>query len=440
MSTSMIQRHVARSSAATTLLLAAVAGAMAACGALDVSDPTVIEEGELNNAAGARLLRGDALEKFYVAFGEAASEGALMSDEFFSDPPAFYVQTGTQWEERLYDQRESRSATYGNPTAFEYWLDARRAASVAIPKLRAYATDAETGEIYVLRGFGALRLAEDICPGFPLHDVVDLQPVYGTPLTTDQAFERAVADLDTALSLATDSARILNFAAVAKARALLGLGRFADAATAVASVPTDFTVNALYSPGTAPNPLLPVKFNELSRSVANQDGGTGLDFVAATDPRVQTTAAGTAVDGVTTMYGAAKYPSEDAPIVAASGIEARLIEAEAALNASQGTWLTILNELRATQVVPALPPLADPGSTAARIDLLFRERAFWLFATGHRLGDLRRLISRYGRATEVVFPTGVYRLGGVYSVAASVPFNPTREAAFNPAVTGCTES
>ena len=31
------------------------------------------------------------------------------------------------------------------------------------------------------------------------------------------------------------------------------------------------------------------------------------------------------------------------------------------------------------------------------MDLLFSERAFWMFATGHRLGDMRRLIRQYGR-------------------------------------------
>ena len=44
-----------------------------------------------------------------------------------------------------------------------------------------------------------------------------------------------------------------------------------------------------------------------------------------------------------------------------------------------------------------LAALADPGTPAAREDLMFRERAFWLFGTGHRLGDMRRMIRQYGR-------------------------------------------
>jgi len=47
--------------------------------------------------------------------------------------------------------------------------------------------------------------------------------------------------------------------------------------------------------------------------------------------------------------------------------------------------------------VAELAALTDPGTAEARVDLLFRERAFWFFLTGHRQGDLRRLIRQYGR-------------------------------------------
>ena len=65
-----------------------------------------------------------------------------------------------------------------------------------------------------------------------------------------------------------------------------------------------------------------------------------------------------------------------------------------------------LNGARAT--VPGLASLSDPGTPDARVDLTFRERAFWMFMTGHRLGDLRRLVRQYGRGSETVFPTGAY--------------------------------
>jgi hypothetical protein len=173
-------------------------------------------------------------------------------------------------------------------------------------------------------------------------------------------------------------------------------------------------------------------------SVADRDGGNGLDFVSASDPRVQTTEYDTAPDGVTGLFLADKYSGFDAPIVLASGVEARLIEAEAALQAGDGAWLTIINDLRATQIAPPLPALSDPGTPEARVDLLFRERAFWLFGTGQRLADLRRLIRQYGRAPEVEFPTGTHVIGLPYGTATSIPFPAVLETPFSPEVTGCT--
>jgi hypothetical protein len=98
----------------------------------------------------------------------------------------------------------------------------------------------------------------------------------------------------------------------------------------------------------------------------------------------------------------------------ATGVEAGLIAAEAALQTNPGTWLADLNALRAAApstylaLDSAMGPLADPGTDSGRVSLMFRERAFWLFGTGTRLGDMRRLIRQYGRDQSTVFPTGPY--------------------------------
>jgi len=67
---------------------------------------------------------------------------------------------------------------------------------------------------------------------------------------------------------------------------------------------------------------------------------------------------------------------------------------------------------------------------------MFSERAFWLFGTGHRLGDLRRLVRHYGRAAESVFPTGAYFKGGVYGSDVNLPI-PLEESNNPLAQTGC---
>ena len=85
-------------------------------------------------------------------------------------------------------------------------------------------------------------------------------------------------------------------------------------------------------------------------------------------------------------------------------------------------WLTTLNALRAASPMAAqLPPLVDPGTTAARQDMLFHERAMWMYLTAHRLGDMRRLIRQYQRPTETVFPTGAYFKGGSYGTDVNLP-------------------
>jgi hypothetical protein len=77
---------------------------------------------------------------------------------------------------------------------------------------------------------------------------------------------------------------------------------------------------------------------------------------------------------------------------------------------------------------PAALTAADiPATAAGREDLLFRERALTLYLTSHRLGDLRRLISQYGRSSESVFPTGPYnpgsasKAGTVYGTDVNLP-------------------
>ena len=64
--------------------------------------------------------------------------------------------------------------------------------------------------------------------------------------------------------------------------------------------------------------------------------------------------------------------------------------------------------------------ITDPGTTpdtAARTNLMFYERAFWLFSTGHRLGDMRRLLRQYEHPDSIVYPTGAWFKGGPYGDA-----------------------
>lgn len=430
-------RAAARLSAASCALALLLAG----CDPLEVDAPTVNLPEDFANAAGAEAMRAAAIRSFNSAISPEARFSGMLADEFIMGSS---TQSGAErfLDRRLSEEAEEEVDRAGS--AYERLHTARIEAAQAIRQLRAYAPNtppARIGQLFAFSGYAKLLLAEDYCPGMAFNEITpDHQLRYGRALTTDEMFDLALADLDTAVTLAADSARILGLARVGKARALLGLGRFAEAAEAAAPVPTDYVFEIEHTTE-APSQtnLLNFGTTRLRYSVADREGGNGLDFVSAGDPRVRVTARGRTFDNLNTGYSIDKYPTTTSPMVLASGIEARLIEAEAALRANDvTTWLGILNTLRAEAITPALPPLEDPGDERARVDLHFRERAFWLFATGHRLGDLRRLIRHYGRTPDEVFPTGDHHHGGPYGTATSIPF-PAETEGLNPNVTGCTE-
>jgi starch-binding outer membrane protein, SusD/RagB family len=140
------------------------------------------------------------------------------------------------------------------------------------------------------------------------------------------------------------------------------------------------------------------------------------------------------IPGGELQYVQQKYPARSSPSTIADGVEARLIEAEAALQTDPNAALTILNALRSNAALFALrgyattslPPLTLQATKAAQVDQLFKERAYWLFLTSHRLGDMRRLIRQYGRTAATVFPTGPYFKGGTYGTDVNSPV-PQRE-------------
>jgi hypothetical protein len=105
--------------------------------------------------------------------------------------------------------------------------------------------------------------------------------------------------------------------------------------------------------------------------------------------------------------------------------------------------MTILNALRGVAqnlgvvVTPVMTALPTPATRDAAIDLYFREKAFWTFSRGQRLGDLRRLVRQYQRTQASVFPSGTFFKGGTYG--ADVNFPITVDEQNNPEFKGCTD-
>jgi len=251
-----------------------------------------------------------------------------------------------------------------------------------------------------------------------------------------------------------------------KARAQLGLNQVAAAGATVAPVPTGFVYNHTFSANVGSNAIWGQPFSGGRYLVGDSVDGNArnirvfnaIPFFSSADPRTPsfytvTVTGGKAdtaksQDGLTLVRKLGRTAAQPVygqftSVTVTSGFDARLIEAEAQLAAGDPNWLTTLNTLRATPYVigtittPVMAPLADPGTAAARQDLLFREKAFWTFSRGQRLGDMRRLIRYYGRAATSVFPEGVHYRGGTYGTDVNLPV--PQEEQNNPKWTGCTD-
>lgn len=424
----------------------------AACGLLDTQQPNIVPEEDLGTPAGAETKRLGAISIFTLAkdgdFNPVAIPGS--EDTFNDNSDGHVLMSGILADEFVnpgfipsrseVDYRVIQPVTAGLGAFFQSLHRARAASEDAAASLQALAEapDANTGipEMLSIAGYVYIFLAEDFCSGIPVSRIENDQIVFGQQLTTAQVFDTAIARFSAALahpSIATGDP-IHSLASVGLARALLNQGRFADAAAAVASVPSDFVYETEHAttPSNLHNGVFEA-FNNGEFGVEDQEGGNGLNYISAQDLRV-TGDSGLGSDLNTESWFPSKYAGFDASVPLADYLEAQLIIAESELQSGALDAMTQrLNDLRAPV---GLDPLPSPGDATAATDLLFRERAFWLFATGHRLGDMRRLVRQYGRDANSVFPTGDYFKGGLtYGQDVNLPL-PRREEN-NPNVQAC---
>lgn len=412
-----------------------------------------------NSASGALGMRNVAILQWELALAQYILDTGLLTDELES------IQTGTTQrnagevvnplDERLLPPSVT-VASYGQLQGV------RAVAAQAIGALAAYDTaavarDSATvlrGELYAVEGYAEIMLADLFCSGVPL-STLDFQKdfTYAPSSTRDQVYQDAISKFDTALALASERDSVVHLAQVGKGRAYLDLGDYTAAADDVTAVPDGFLYQVAINWMTNSSNYGITNFLiGHGATVADQEGVNGLPFLSSGDPRnavdtlVQPNPSGGGPYVPLTFpvkYSAGLGGSGYAPFTLASGVEARLIEAEAALrsNPGDGVWLAKLNALRST--VPGLGQISDPVDPVARVDTLFTERAYWLFLTGHRQGDLRRLLRQYGGQTAAfssenrVYPAGPYLAPGTgfYGNSVVAPIPPTESA--NPDFHGC---
>lgn len=432
--------------------LAAFALVLAACSTSEillVEDPDIINPGSVNSPAGAVALYAGAIGEF--SFGVVGDAGGTEGQILVSGSMTDELVNSETFPTRLEYELRASSITNGTLLAvFRNLQRARVLLEATVPALKTYAPTPQyrIGEAFALAGFAYTYAGENYCSGVPFSNPFPATQ-YGTPLTTAEMFTTAIERFDSAMvylaAADTESVTRLNLARIGKGRALLnrgGTGDYAAAAAAVAAVPLTFAYNTTHTitSGRQQNGVHVFTWLSERFSVADVEGTNGLNFRTAGDPRVgsdRTPANNVGFDNATPQFNPTKYPARTTPLPIANGVEAKLIIAENLLAASPATtaWLDTLNFLRANAISPPMAALADPGTAAARVDLVMRERAFWLYLTGHRLGDLRRLMRQYGRTEDATFPTGLHFKGTNYGddVNLPVPFDEQN----NPNFTAC---
>ncbi len=413
---------------------------------LDVQTPDIVDPGNAQSIAGAQSYYTAAVGDFsrFIGGDRGGSSplglnltGGLLADEIFS------ARAGTE-------SIDNRSINFNN-FPIDSWTQVGNTYARSIRAIRLLAQfppatggPAQLAQIHANLGYVLTITAENYCNGIPLWDGQSDVNITTQTFSTVQLYAAAIAQFDSALATASGTTR--SFALVGKARALVDqattstlAANTAAAAALVGEVPTSYSAQTTFSTLTTGvvNAIYDWMNSTKNFGASDKEGGTGLDYVSSKDPRIKVdgTKVGRGQDGTPTP-AMNQYPNLNSNVVIASGIEARMIEAEAQLAAGNtASFLATLNAARAT--VAGLAPLSDPGTASARQDMLFRERAFWMYTTAHRLGDMRRLIRQYGRSAESVFPTGAYFKGGSYGT--DVTLVPSQQETNNPNWTACTD-
>ena len=406
---------------------------------LHVEDPDIINPSNVTSAAGANAVRLGALSRFVgLTTGDESLFflGGLFTDEWLNGDSFIYKQ---EVDQRI-TPKENSGILGAMRTLHRVRLSAQQAVEL-IDEWNPTAPGWQTGEMFMLQAYALNIMAETFCDGMIISEIVEGREEYGEQMTAAQVYELALTLANDGLARVTgstkDDVRVRSALALTKGRILFNLNRPSEAAAAVAGVATSFTYTVYHSQTTWTNQFWNLNLSSGRYSVSDKEGTNGLDFYSAKDPRVPICetkeaackalgAARTNRDDLTTpLLIFMKYAGREQAVPIMQGVDARMIEAEAKVKTDPAGSLGILNTARTT--VSGLAPLTDAGSEAARVTQLFRERAFWQFGRGYRMGDMRRLVRQYGRNQAQVFPVGAWHKGGNYGADVDFPLPQAEE-------------
>ncbi len=428
---------------------------------LSTTDPDIILEA--NSASAALALKNGVLLRLAQALNGVQGPDAffvysgLVTDEWRSGDT--FVQRNNQ------DQRIWEPTNTFNADPYRRLNRVRVEGKAAIKGLRQYLPDSLylVGRMFALTAYVETLIGENYCNGTPLSEVDGTTIVYGQPLSNDAVLALAIENADSALAQAAlapprdsiQARRVTRLASVVKGRALVDRGQFPAAAAAVAGVPDTFKYQITHSVNANTNQIFALNNSARRYTMVDTEGVVGLNYISANDPRLPRA---TGTDPATDLIFDSAFPlfvtrqgiwNSTAPVSIVTGVEARLIEAEALLQAATtGGWLAAINALRQNAALyppiqtgftrgATLTAIADTfTNNTSRMKTNFRERAFWMFSTGHRLGDMRRMVRQYAYPADSIYPRGGYYKGGTFGTALMLPV--PFEEVNNPNFTQCT--
>ena len=411
--------------------VALIALTLAAC-KLEQSAPSRVIANDLYAPGNAQLLVTSTISDFECSLAQYIVSTGLVGDELID---AQLAQAGWDYDRRTIVAALNTYATAqcGSVQVPGYYTPisiSRATADKILTSLEGWTDEEVTGrqdliaQAATFAGYALVLMGETSCSA-----ALDAGP----EMTPVQILTEAEARFTKAITAAqaANNTDFLNMARVGRARARIGLKKYADAKADAALVPDNYVHNATYSAANArrENLVNTQFFRGLYSSV--DPSFRNLTVGGVPDPRVAVVDAGAnGQDRVTRVWRSTKYPLITSPIPIASGDEAILLAAEADLETSNVAGAVAgINKLRTKS---SLPAYAGGPQAEVRTQLI-DERRRELFLEGQRLGDIIRFKIPQTPAAGTAFPAK----GGVYGNQLCFPL-PDVERNNNPTLSGKT--
>jgi hypothetical protein len=375
-------------------IVAVALGAASCRGALDVSNPQLIPEGNLNDPQLITVLTNTAISALQADYDEFVWHSAIITDEALN---ATNDYRSGELSQRIVELAQGNAGPYDELSRFRATADSvagRLKALVPNPQ-----TDLRLARALAYAGYGYLFMAEFLCAA----------PINGGALMSDDELGTTAVDRFTqAIAIATagrsaspvvaDS--ILNFARTGAARASLNLAKYTEAIAFASAVSPSFALYADYI--TSANTSLQ---NTLWGRVNGQNKQLGVHplMQGLNDPRVRYVTKGVLGHNQLTILNVPYSPrtfstftyvdstplASNSKIEVASGLEAQYILSEASIRGGTGGWSAqqITTFVNARRAYGNEQPL---GATDDVFAALREEKRRDLYLSARRLGDLRR--------------------------------------------------